>query len=50
MFWIGFGIGTVIGFIVGIFYIALVSVNHRDEKDDEEQAKYFATQKDRNEF
>lgn len=50
MFWIGFGIGVIIGAILGIMCIALVTANHRSEKDNKEQAMYFAMQKDRNEF
>lgn len=50
MFWIGFGIGVIIGAILGIMCIALVTTNHRSEKDNKEQAMYFAMQKDRNEF
>ena len=50
MFWIGFIIGVIIGAILGIMCIALVTVNHRSEKDNKEQAMYLAMQKDRNEF
>lgn len=50
MFWVGFGIGVIIGAILGIMCMALVTVNHRSEKDDKEQAMYLAMQKDRNEF
>lgn len=42
MFWVGFGIG--------IMCMALVTANHRSEKDNKEQAMYLAMQKDRNEF
>ena len=45
MFWVGFGIGVMIGAILGIMCIALVIANHRSE-----QAMYFTMQKDRNEF
>lgn len=50
MFWIGCGIGAVIGTMLGIMCITLVTTNHRSEKDNEEQAIYLAMQKDRNEF
>ena len=50
MFWIGFGIGMVIGAIIGMMCFALVAVNNRNENDDKEQARYLAEQKDRNEF
>lgn len=50
MFWIGFLIGLVAGCIGGVFCMALATVSYRCEKEDEEQARYFATQKDRNEF
>ena len=50
MVWIGFGIGVIIGAILGIMCMALVTANHRSEKDNKEQVMYFAMQKDRNEF
>ena len=50
MFWVGFGIGVIIGATFGTTCIALVTANHRSEKDNKEQAMYFAMQKDRNEF
>lgn len=45
-----FLIGFIIGFALATFCIALLSANHKNEKDDEEQARYLAEQKDRNEF
>lgn len=50
MFWIGFGIGAMIGSILGVMCIALVVANHTNERDDEEQVMYLINQKDRNEF
>lgn len=39
MFWVGFGIGVMIGAILGIMCIALVIANHRSEKDNKEQTR-----------
>ena len=50
MFWIGFGIGAVIGAIVGIMSIALVSINSANDKNKEKQKSDIIEQKDRNEF
>lgn len=54
MFWIGLGIGLLLGGIVGIFMTALMAANsyNKDERkrEDEEQQRYFSRQTDRNEF
>lgn len=50
MFWIGFLIGLFIGSIIGISCLALITISHRCESEDEEQMRYLAEQKDRNEF
>lgn len=47
MFWVGFGIGVIIGAMLRIMCIALVTANHRSEKDNKEQAMCLAMQKDR---
>lgn len=50
MFWIGFGIGAILGALFGIMCIALVATNCRYEEDNNKHDSRFANQNDRNEF